>query len=154
MMLVNSVYPAISRSGNAIIRSAARVDDRIETQISIIYGTGELDANGDWQDTDNDSFFDVLIWVKNVGASRILGIDQTDLFFGKAGEFARIPHVDDAGGGYPSWSYKVENGTEWKNSVTVKLTIHYTSPLASSTDTYLAKVIVPSGGYDEHHFSF
>ena len=152
MMMINAVFPAINRSGNSIIRSAKRVDERIETQISVIYGTGELDSTGTWQDTDSDTYFDVWVWAKNVGSSRILGIERTDLFFGKEGDYARIPHVNDAGGGYPSWSYTIENGTDWVNSKTVKFTIHYTAALTS--DTYRATIVVPSGSSDEHYFSF
>ena len=152
MVMISAVMPAIARSGNAITRSSARVDDRIETQVSIVYGTAELDSNGAWQDTDSDSYFDVWVWVKDVGASRIIGIDQTDVFFGVTGNFIRVPHVNDAGGAYPSWSYTVENGTEWENSVTIKITIHYEA--AKASDTYEVKVVVPPGAYDDHFFSF
>jgi len=152
MLMINAVLPAISQAGNSIINSADRVNERIETQISIVYGTGELDSTASWVDTDTDSSFDVWIWVKNVGASRIVDIPSSDLFFGAEGAYSRIPYVDDAGGSKPNWDFSLENGTEWKNSNTVKITIHYSSPLAS--DTYRATFIVPSGGYDESHFSF
>ena len=152
MVMISAVIPAIARSGNSITRSSARVDDRIETQVSIVYGTAEPDSNGAWQDTDGDSYFDVWVWVKNVGASRIIGIDQTDVFFGVTGDFSRVPHVNHAGGAYPSWSYTVENGTDWVNSVTIKITIHYQAALAS--DTYEVKVVVPPGTYDDHFFRF
>jgi len=152
VVVVNATYPAIVRSTNSIVQISQRMDDRIETQISIIYATGELDDNGTWQDTDSDGYFDVWVWVKNVGSSRILGLDQTDVFLGTPGAFSRIPYVDDAGGSYPQWSYTLENGTEWGNTVTLKITIHYTAALAS--DTYLVKVVTPSGAYDERYFSF
>jgi archaellum component FlaG (FlaF/FlaG flagellin family) len=155
MLVVNAAYPAIVRSSNSIVNVSERMEDRIGSQVSIVYATGELDDNGVWQDTDSDTFFDVTVWVKNVGSTRILGIDQMDVFLGKLGnfsDFARIPHVDDAGGGYPSWSYTIENGTEWENTVTVKIAVHYSSALTS--DTYRVKVITPSGAYDENDFSF
>ena len=152
VLVVNATYPAIVRSSNAIVGISQRVDQRIETQVSAVYATGELDSAGTWQDADSDTYFDVTVWVKNVGSSRILGTDQMDIFFGKAGDFSRIPYVDDAGGSFPSWSYLIENGTEWTNTVTVKISIHYQSPLAS--DTYLVKLITPSGAYDERYFSF
>ena len=128
------------------------MEERIDTQISIIYATGELDSDEVWQDTDSDTYFDVTAWVKNVGSSRILGADQVDVFLGSNGTIARIPYVDDSGGSYPSWSYTLENGTEWKNTVTMKISIHYSS--AQASDTYLVKVITPAGVYDEHYFSF
>lgn len=152
MVMINAVFPAISQAGNSIINSADKVDDRIQTQISIVYGTGELDDTATWQDTDSDTFFDVWFWVKNVGNSRIVDISSSDVFFGAEGAYALIPHVDDAGGSKPNWDFDIENGTEWKFSNTVKVTIHYTGALAS--DTYRATMVVPSGGYDEHYFSF
>lgn len=152
ILVVNTVYPAVVRSSNSITMISDRLEDRISSQVDIVYALGELDKNGSWQDTDSDGYFDVVLWVKNVGSSRIIGIDQMDVFFGKAGTFRRIPYVDDAGGGYPRWIYTLENGTEWGSTVTVKVQVHYTSALTS--DTYVAKVIVPSGAYDELTFSF
>lgn len=152
-LMINAVYPAIARSGNAIIRSSELLDQRIETQISLVYAVGELDSDG-WQSTDGDGdlFFDVWIWVKNVGSSTILSIEQTDIFFGKTGDFARIPYVDYAGGGFPSWTYSLENGTDWETGVTLKVTVHYETPLAA--DTYVVKVVTPAGAYDDLYFSF
>jgi len=152
VMVVNSVLPAISGSSNSIAQASAKVSDRIETQVSIVYATGELDTTGTWQDTNSDSDFDITVWVKNVGNARILDVGQMDVFLGRSGTFARIPYVDDAGASYPRWVYALENGDEWENSVTAKITIHYSSTQAS--DTYMVKVITPSGAYDEHYFSF
>ena len=152
MLVINAVFPAITRSSNSIVRIAERVDDRIQTQVSIVYAAAELDENGIWQDTDSDTYFDVWIWVKNVGSSRILGVDQTDVFFGTEGDFERVPHSTDAGASYPQWTYVIENGSEWNNTATVKLTLHYSTTLAS--DTYTLKVVTPSGAYDSHFFSF
>lgn len=151
-MVVNATYPAIVRSSNSIVNISGQMEERIESQISVVYGTGELDSSQVWQDTDSDGKFDVSIWVKNVGAGRILGLEKMDVFFGNAGSFARIPYVDDAGGSYPQWSYTITNGTEWAPTVTIKVAIHYNSALTS--DTYTVKVITPAGAYDEKTFSF
>jgi len=152
VLVINAVFPAISRSSSSIAQISDRMNERIETQISIVYATGELDASHVWQDTDSDGHFDVTVWVKNVGSARILGVDQADIFFGETGSTSRIPYVDDAGGGHPDWSYSLENGTEWDNTTTLKISIHYASAL--TTDTYVVKVITPSGAYDELCFSF
>ncbi|MBI4294923.1 MAG: hypothetical protein HY669_02005 [Chloroflexi bacterium] len=152
ILVVNTTYPAIVRSSNSIVNISGRMEDRIETQISVVYATGELDSSGSWVDTDSDGYFDVTVWLKNVGSSRILGIDQTDVFFGQAGAYTHVPYVDYAGGGYPRWSYTLENGAEWGNTVTLKISIHYNSAL--TTGTYLVKVITPSGAYAEQYFSF
>jgi archaellum component FlaG (FlaF/FlaG flagellin family) len=111
VLVINSVYPAIVRSGNSLTRVATKLDERIESQIKVVYATAELDENGVWQDKGTIGKFDVNLWVKNVGASRIIGIDSTDIFYGVEGNFARIPYTTDAGGGYPQWSYSLENGT-------------------------------------------
>lgn len=152
IMVVNATYPAIVRSSSSIAQMSGKMQDRIESQISIVYATGELDSSHNWVDTDSDGYFDVTVWVKNVGSSRIIGLDQIDVFLGTNGSIARIPYVDYAGGSYPSWSYTLENGTEWTNTVTLKISIHYSSAL--TTGTYLVKVITPSGAYDEQYFSF
>ncbi len=151
-MVINTTYPAIVRSSNSIVMTSERMEERIGSQISIVYATGELDSAGAWQDTDSDGYFDVTVWVKNVGSTRILGVDQMDVFLGMTGSTTRIPHVNDAGASYPRWSYTIENGTEWTNTVTIKISIHYSG--AQTTGTYVVKVITPSGAYDEHTFSF
>lgn len=152
VVVINATYPAIVRSSNSIVEISSHMEDRIQSQIKIVYATGELNSNGVWQDTNSDGYFDVTVWVKNVGASRILGLDQMDVFLGKAGYFARIPYVTDAGSSYPRWSYTLENGTEWTTTVTVKIAIHYSS--AQTSDTYVVKVVTPSGAYDERYFSY
>ena len=152
LLVINSVYPAIVRSGNSLARMAQKLDDRIESQIKVVYATGELDGDAVWQDIDSDTYFDVTFWAKNVGAARIVGIDQTDVFFGVEGDFARIPHTTDAGGTYPQWAYSIENGTDWTNAVTVKFAIHYAA--TKSSDEYFVKVVAPTGAYDDHYFSF
>lgn len=152
VLVINSVFPAIIRSGNSLARMADRLDDRIASQIKVVYATGELDENQTWQDVDSDTRFDVTFWAKNVGAARIIGIDETDIFFGVEGDFARIPHTTDAEGGFPQWAYTIENGTEWTNAVTVRFSIHYDA--TKTTDEYFVKVIAPTGAYDDHYFSF
>lgn len=152
VLVVNSVYPAVVRSSNSLVRVADKMDQRIESQIKIVYGTGELDENQVWQDVDSDSEFDVSFWVKNVGSARIIGVEDTDIFFGKDGDFARIPHINDAGTDYPRWAYATVNGDTWINATTIRFDIHYQSSQAS--DEYFVKVIVPTGAFDEHYFSF
>ncbi len=152
IMVVNAVFPAITRSSNSIVRTAQKMDERIETQISIVYGAAEMNASGVWTDTDSDGYFDVWVWVKNVGSARILGADQSDVFFGKEGNFQRVPHTSDTSG-YPRWTYSLENGAEWNNTTTAKLNLTYYSTSLSS-DTYTVKVVTPSGAYDSYFFSF
>jgi hypothetical protein len=134
------------------VRIAQNVDKRIETQISTVYATAELDDSGVWQDTNSNTYFDAFVWVKNVGSVRIIGIDKMDVFFGTDGNFERIPHESDAPASFPRWSYVIENNTEWINTATLRITIHYSSALAS--DTYMVKVITTTSISDTYYFSF
>ena len=134
------------------MRAAQRTNERIGTQVSVVYATAELDDTQTWQDTDLDGNFDVYFWIKNVGTTRILDVTAIDIFLGTDGNFQRIPYVDYAAGGFPRWSYSVENGTDWTDTVTIKVSVDYSSTLA--TDEYFVKVVTPAGAADDHYFSF
>jgi hypothetical protein len=149
LMLFNVAYPAIIQGGDAIVSMAGRVEDRMKSQIAIIHAGGELDEDGWWQDVNNNGQFDVFLWIKNVGDSRITALDSLDIFFGPEGNFARIPYQSSAGGSTPYWSWDVENGTEWAPTTTLRVTIHYSAAL--STGRYFAKVTVPSGVWDDYY---
>ncbi len=132
----NGVYSAIGRSSGAMITIAGRVDDRIKSQIEIIQAAEQGD--------------DVFVWVKNVGASRIEVIEQSDIFFGEEGDFSRIAY-GEAGSAKPYWDYKIENdATEWGPTTTLKITIHLNE---SPSGTCFIKVVIPNGISDEHQFS-
>ncbi len=150
MVIMNSIYPALGRSTSAVIDAASTAGERIKSQLSIIHAAGELDTSGAWDDTNNDGNFDVFIWVKNVGTSRVLAIEQLDLFFGQEGDFQRYPFIDDAAG-LPYWTYQIENDTEWGPKSTLRINLNFASPL--SQGTYLDKVVIPIGVSDEHFFS-
>lgn len=148
MLLFNAAYPAITRSGDAIANMASRAEDRMKSQIVIIHAAGELDGNGQWQDTNLNGDFDVFVWVKNVGDAPITAIDQVDVFFGPENNFTRIPYQTSANGSYPYWSYDVENATDWTPTATLKISIHYRSAL--SAGRYYVKVIAPNGVQDRY----
>ena len=137
MVVVNAVYPLITRTSGAITDSVSRIDDRIKSNIEII------------QVSDENA--DVYVWVKNVGTQRILAVDESDLFLGPSDNFSRIPYTGDAGGGYPQWTYEVENDTEWQPSATLKVTISYSTDPGSAT--YYTKMVIPNGISDEYYFS-
>jgi len=139
IFVFNSVYPMISRSSQAMVSMADTIDERMKSRISIVHAANSADRKT------------VYLWVKNVGSSRILSIEESDLFFGEEDDFSRIPYVDDAGGGYPRWDYTLENDTEWQSSATLKITITYDADPGAGT--YFAKVIIPNGVSDEYYFS-
>jgi hypothetical protein len=143
LLLFNNTYPAIQESSAALSSMAARNDSRMDSQIEIVHATGELDGDGWWQDTNGNGDFEVFLWVKNIGSSRIAAIEQVDVFFGPEGNFTRIPPQSQAGGSSPYWSWQVENATDWVPTATLRIAIHYSYPLSSGR--YFAKVVAPNG---------
>lgn len=139
VFVFNSVYPMVNRSSQAMVSMADKIDDRMQSRVSIVHTANSADRKS------------VYLWVKNVGSARIVAIGESDLFFGTEDNFERIPYVDDAGGSYPSWQYSLENGSQWLSSVTLKITITYqTDPGAG---TYFMKMVIPNGISDEYYFS-
>ena len=135
MAIFNGLYPAITRSSGAIMGATIKVSERIESRIEIIH-VGENTT-------------DVDVWVKNVGTADIDSIERSDVFFGPTDNFTR---VTCGGETPPYWNYQLEgNHSEWKPTVTLKITIHLASSLSSGT--YLVKVVIPNGIADETTFS-
>ena len=132
----NGVYPAVERSSQAVSSAADSVNDRLTSQIEII----EVGDSGTTVDA----------WVKNIGTSKIDGVENSDVFFGPEASFARIAH-GDASTSLPYWDYRLEgSSTRWGQAVTNKITIH----LASQPEpgTYVLKVVIPNGIFDETVF--
>ncbi len=134
----NSVYPAIGQSSDAITSMQGRVDDRLKTQIEIIYGAKSIDQSGDI----------VLIWVKNTGSLRISAVEASDLFFGPEGNFSRIPY----GVGAPHWSYTIENDAQWNPTRTIQITISGYGSLPAGR--YYAKVVLANGLSSDYFLSW
>ena len=139
VFVFNSVYPMVNRSSQAMVSMADTIDDRMKSRINIVHAANTADR------------LNVYLWVKNVGTSRIVSVQETDVFFGPSDNFSRISYVDDAGGGYPRWSYALENNTEWLSGATLKITITYS--VDPGTGTSYAKVVIPNGIADEYFFS-
>lgn len=151
VMVFNTVYPAAIIGSNSLVNMRTRMDERMKTQISVVHAIGELNSNGDWQDTNGDDHFNVFIWVKNVGSLRIAAVTDVDVFFGPEGNFTRIPYRDDAGGSYPYWDWQIENDTHWNPTATARIIIYYDSPLARGS--YFVKIVAPNGPEDTSFFS-
>lgn len=134
----NGIYPAIGKSSDAMTNMQARVDERLKTQIQIIYGAKGSDQSGD---TAN-------IWVKNVGSLRIEAPESGDLFFGPEGNFARIQYMV----GTPHWEYSLENDTAWNPSRTLRITITGYGTLPAGR--YFAKFVLPDGISDQYFLSW
>lgn len=152
MLMFNAIFPAIGRSSSALVGAASIMDDRIQSQISIVHATAELNSSGSWVDTNSDGDFDVFVWIKNVGSSRIVDIGKSDVIFGQQGSFRRLPYIGDAGATKPYWSSNLTSASEWMPSTTMTVTLHYSTTL--TTGTYWAKIAIPNGVTVEKYFSF
>lgn len=130
----NAVYPAVGQSGDALAAMEGRVDERLKTQVKIIYGA---QSNGD-----------VLIWAKNIGSLTVKAPEASDLFFGPEGNFARIPY----GIGTPHWEYVVENANDWSPSHTLQIRIVGFSPL--DPGRYYTKLVLSNGISDDYFLSW
>jgi hypothetical protein len=130
----NAVYPAIGQSGDALANMQGRVDERLKTEIKIIYAAP---SNGQ-----------VQVWVKNIGSLSILSPEAGDLFFGPEGNFSRIPY----GTGTPHWEYTVENGGDWSQSHTLQINIVGYAPL--NPGTYYCKFVLSNGISDDYFLSW
>jgi hypothetical protein len=133
----NSVYPAVERSSQSMSNAADDISDRITSRIEIIQA-GSANTSVD-------------AWVKNIGSSRITGIESSDIFFGTDSNISIIPFGDE-GSSLPYWSYQLEgNNSQWSQAVTNGITIHLAEPL--DPDVYLFKMVLPNGNSDETSFS-
>jgi len=148
VMLFNVAYPAIIEGGDTISKMTSRSQDRMSTQVSIVHAASELDSLGNWNDTQTLGHFEVFVWVKNIGSSRIPAVDRLDVFFGPEGNYVRVPHQSETGGAMPYWTWQIENDTEWKPTATLKITLHYPAALASGR--YFLKVSTPVGVADDY----
>jgi flagellar protein FlaG len=122
-------------STGAIAEATGKIDDRIRSKVEII----DVSNSGN----------DIYVWVKNIGASRIGGVDKSDVFFGLEGNFSRIPY-DSLVASKPCWNYTIENGTVWSPTATIKVTIYLDSAPSGS---YYLKFVLPNGIADQKIYS-
>ncbi len=134
ILMFNSVYPAVNQSNQAMVGMERRIDEQMRSQIEIIHGAKSGNT--------------VLLWVKNVGSTRVAGVNTSDMFFGPEGAFVRIPY----GTGTPHWEYAVENASEWTPTATIRITVVGFSPL--DPGRYFCKFVLPNGIASEYYFSW
>lgn len=134
VMVFNAIYPAIGQSSDAITSMERRLDERMKSQIDIIYAS--------------QSSGTVLAWVKNIGDVRIVASNSADVFFGPQGNFTRIPY----GTGTPHWEYVIENDSAWNPRATLRISILGYSPL--NPGRYYVKMVLPSGATNDYFFSW
>jgi hypothetical protein len=133
----NALYPMIGQSSDTMKSMQARMDERFKTQIQIIHAA-------------KTSSNEIDVWVKNIGATRVLGVASTDVFFGPQGNFARVPYNTGTG---TYWQYSIEGGSsDWNPSATIKIVIKGYTFLGPGT-RYFCKIVLPNGVDSEYYFS-
>jgi hypothetical protein len=149
VMLFNAVYPAVQQGSDAISSMAFNVADRMRYQVSVVHANAELPNGVLWQDINGNGQYDVFAWVKNTGNARIPAVERTDVFFGREGNFVRIPFRVDGSTPLPNWTWDLENDTEWVPTATLRISIHY--PAALSAGRYYLKVTLPNGVTSDYY---
>lgn len=149
-MAFQAIYPAVLQSSDAMVSAGRVASDRLKTDIQVIHATGELDADGLWQDVNGDGDFDLFIWIKNVGSLSIPAPEAGDLFVGLEGNMARVPHESLAEGQHPYWTYAIEGATRWEPTSTIKITVHHATTLVPGR--YVCKYVTTNGLSSESYF--
>ena len=137
--VINSMMPAISRAGSALVSSADVADDRLSSRIEIIHATGQ------------DAATEADVWAKNTGTTRLAALNRIDVFFGPETDFERIPY-GGPGCTAPCWDYQVENDTEWNPAATLHITVFWDTALATG-NTYFVKIVASNGVEDSKFFT-
>jgi hypothetical protein len=135
MTIFNEVLPAVSRSQGAIAVAADNASDVMTSRIEII----QANANGNT----------VNIWVKNVGATTIGSVADSNVIFGLADNAIPITY---GGASAPNWTFTfLGDHVQWSPTAAVCITVHLSSPPASGL--YLVRVVIPNGVSDETSLS-
>ncbi|MCX6013839.1 MAG: hypothetical protein NTV30_10675 [Chloroflexi bacterium] len=134
LAIFNGLYPAINQSSSSVTNASLKLSDRIESRVEII----QVGHNGS----------EVNVWVKNVGSVDIDSPELSDIFFGPENDFYRVTYGGET---TPYWNWQLEGSNDkWRPTVTAKITIHPASSLSSGT--YIVKIVIPNGIYDETTF--
>ncbi len=148
LVLFNVAYPAVIEGADSVARMAKGAADRMSYDITVVHASAELDADHQWQDGNSNGQFDVFAWIKNIGTARVTALDRMDVFFGREGNYVRIPIESEAGGAPIYWTWSVENDSEWLPTATLQIDIHNATPL--STGRYFLRIILPNGVSSEY----
>ena len=111
--LINAVIPAMSESASALGAANSSASDRIRTDIEVVHVASDTSPGGEDQ---------IIIWVKNVGHNQIIPIESSDIFLDMPSTVKQLSYGSSSGAEY--WDYTIENGAQWTQGVTVKMTAH------------------------------
>lgn len=139
---VSAVYPSVISAGDPVMSRTDSMGDQIMTDIEILHeATG---AEGE-----------INVWIKNVGCKEIPSgtIPESDLFFGEAGNFERIPY-DENETLVPGWSYLIEQGGDnsWDKGETLRIKIK-PADLPVTGKKYFIKFNTYNGVSEEAYFT-
>jgi hypothetical protein len=137
VLVFNAVYPAVVQGSGALTSMGARMDERLNTEVTVIHAA----KSPDYPDV-------ALVWVKNIGTTSIRPLERCDVFYGPEGSYQRIPF----GSGQPHWEYAVENDEYWKPSATIKVTIDVDYVLQPG-ERYYFRIALPNGVSTDYYFS-
>jgi flagellar protein FlaG len=139
----SAVYPTVISAGDPLISRANSMGDQILTDVEILHQATAAGGS------------EVHIWVKNVGPKGISSglIPRSDLFFGKSGNFERIPYGEN-GSLTPCWNYSIEqsNDDNWDKGETLKIKLK-PADIPVSGEKYFIKFSVYNGVSKETYFT-
>ena len=145
VMVVNTILPALGRSGGSVLSSSTAASEIIKTEVEII----SIAASSS----------QIVVWIKNVGAATIEEIEKSEVFVEDIGtSFTRIAHDSGQTGSCtfaPStvneWAYCVEDGEAlWKTAGTVKIVILWSG---APSGLYQLQFVTANGVRAEKAFS-
>jgi archaeal flagellar protein FlaG len=122
-VLINAVFPIISRTTETFGSVAHSTDDQIRTDIKIVNYFAQTPA--------------AQIWLKNIGSSRISAndLDNSDVFIGGVGNFARSSLKTH---------YDTDVGQWWDPGETLHITLNSTNIPVQGEMAYFA-IVLPNG---------
>ncbi len=140
---VSIVYPSVISAGDPIVSRTNTMGDQILTDIEILHETTAAGGS------------EVHIWIKNVGSKGISSglIPGSDLFFGKAENFERIPY-DKNGSLATCWNYSIEqsNDDNWDKGETLQIRLK-PADVPVSEGKYFIKFSSYNGASEETYFT-
>ena len=129
-VLINAVFPIISRTTETFGSVAHSTDDQIRTDIKIVNYFANANLGAD----------NAKVWLKNIGSSRISKneLDISDVFIGGVGDFDRFSLLNN-------YTFPEDNvGLWWDPGETLEITLTSSKIPATDGMAYFA-IVLPNG---------
>ena len=133
-VLINSVFPIISRTTETFGSVAHSTDSQMRTDIKIVNAYANQSSGA-------------TIWLKNVGSARIpsTDLDQSDLFIGSPGDFERYSLASH-------YTILESSNNFWDPGETLEITITSSKIPATGNIAYFG-IVLPNGVKRDMEFS-